>query len=556
MNNKIIILISILFWGINLAAQDDQKPEEGIQNESIEVVKLYEPILAKAKKIDFSPDPLTIKSETPVYNDYQVPNKFLTLKFDPPSLKPLALKSRSNKNDVNDGSIYTCWLKAGFGNHLTPLLDFSCNTRKANSNIMGMNIKHLSSRLKGDYPQDFMENEGKFFGKFFTNSNYFNVDVNFEHDRFFFYGFDKADTLLYPIEKSDARIIYNAIPINLEFGNKTDLRSNFHYKANLNYHYFWSNYSMTEHYIGFNTAIEKDFDSGLGVGLNMKTDYASSTDTILASFEQRTPFAFNAIPHLYYKKAFGIVKLGASLIVDQTEFLPFPYIYAEGHAIEKYLTVYAGLEKNYRFNNFKSMSDMNPFIGQSQELTNTIDRSIFGGFKGNLGSNFTYDLGIESVESQNQLLFNNYAFDTTQFQSIYEPEFNKFAVKTTLSYVPTSRTNISLTAAYNNYSSTINEEAWHMPALNIDLGMNFALSNKLNVGSDIMYFAKTYARNPEGEAVKIKNIFDINLSANYQINSNFYLFADANNIINSKYQRFLNYPSYGFNAIGGVILRF
>jgi len=558
MNHRIIIIIliiAILFSGINVFAQDE-KPDPAIQNESIEVGKLYQPILAKAKKINFSPDAMQIKSETPVYNDYQVPNKFLTLKFDPPSLKPLALKKTRTAVDPNDGSIYSCWLKAGFGNNLTPLVDFSCNTRKANSNIMGVNLKHLSSRLKGDYPQDFMENEGKVFGKFFTESSYLNVDVNFEHDRFFYYGFDKGDTLIYPNDKKDIRVIYNAIPINLEFGNKTDLLSKIHYKTNLNYHYFWSNIGMTEHYIGFDSYITKDFDSGLGVGLNLKTDYSSSTDSLLASFDQRTPFAFNAIPHLYYKKPFGLIKAGASLIVDQTEFVPFPYIYAEGHIIEKYLTVYAGLEKNYRFNNYKFISDANPFIGPSHDLTNTINRSIYGGFKGNVGSNFSFDIGIESAEIQNQLLFNNYAFDTTQFRVIYDPEVSKFAVKSTLAYLLNSRSNISLTTTYNKYSASENEKVWHLPALNLDLGMNFALTNKLNVGSDIMYFAKIYARNSDGNVVNLKNIFDVNLSVDYQINQNFYLFADANNIINSKYQRFLNYPSYGFNAFGGVILRF
>jgi outer membrane cobalamin receptor len=49
---------------------------------------------------------------------------------------------------------------------------------------------------------------------------------------------------------------------------------------------------------------------------------------------------------------------------------------------------------------------------------------------------------------------------------------------------------------------------------------------------------------------------DLSLGAEFRINSHFTAFTDLNNIFGRNYQRWHNYPVYGFNAILGVIARF
>ena len=55
---------------------------------------------------------------------------------------------------------------------------------------------------------------------------------------------------------------------------------------------------------------------------------------------------------------------------------------------------------------------------------------------------------------------------------------------------------------------------------------------------------------------KLKGSTDISAGAEFKINSKFSAWLDLNNILNNKYQRWNNYPVYGLNVIGGVIVHF
>ena len=62
----------------------------------------------------------------------------------------------------------------------------------------------------------------------------------------------------------------------------------------------------------------------------------------------------------------------------------------------------------------------------------------------------------------------------------------------------------------------------------------------------------TETRNVE----KLNGIVDINLSANYNLNKYVGFFVNLNNIAFQKYQRYYLYPSYGLQALGGVVLTY
>ena len=51
-------------------------------------------------------------------------------------------------------------------------------------------------------------------------------------------------------------------------------------------------------------------------------------------------------------------------------------------------------------------------------------------------------------------------------------------------------------------------------------------------------------------------VLDVNALANYKINDNFDLFAEAKNLLNQKYDIWNQYPAYGLQLRGGVIVKF
>ena len=54
----------------------------------------------------------------------------------------------------------------------------------------------------------------------------------------------------------------------------------------------------------------------------------------------------------------------------------------------------------------------------------------------------------------------------------------------------------------------------------------------------------------------LKGGTDISAGAEFKINKQFSAWLDFDNILNSKYERWNNYPVYGLQVIGGILIHF
>ena len=54
----------------------------------------------------------------------------------------------------------------------------------------------------------------------------------------------------------------------------------------------------------------------------------------------------------------------------------------------------------------------------------------------------------------------------------------------------------------------------------------------------------------------INSFIDVNLNGGYHFNDKFSAFLKANNILNTKYQRFANFDTQGFQILGGITYKF
>jgi hypothetical protein len=63
-------------------------------------------------------------------------------------------------------------------------------------------------------------------------------------------------------------------------------------------------------------------------------------------------------------------------------------------------------------------------------------------------------------------------------------------------------------------------------------------------------------RNQENQPNFTDILFDLNVGASAQLTQNVGLFLDVNNILNNRRERWLNYPIFGINVLGGLTLRF
>jgi outer membrane receptor protein involved in Fe transport len=55
---------------------------------------------------------------------------------------------------------------------------------------------------------------------------------------------------------------------------------------------------------------------------------------------------------------------------------------------------------------------------------------------------------------------------------------------------------------------------------------------------------------------RLNGVFDLNLGVSYDYNKTFGFFLNINNVTSARYFRWYNYPTYGFNVLGGLNIRF
>jgi hypothetical protein len=101
--------------------------------------------------------------------------------------------------------------------------------------------------------------------------------------------------------------------------------------------------------------------------------------------------------------------------------------------------------------------------------------------------------------------------------------------------------------------------AYQLPVLETNFTVKYQLK-QLILKSEIYFNAGVpYKEILSNENKMLNGLFDINFSASYWIGKkkqNFGLFAEINNILNNKNERWYLYPQIGFNARAGILLKF
>jgi outer membrane cobalamin receptor len=113
----------------------------------------------------------------------------------------------------------------------------------------------------------------------------------------------------------------------------------------------------------------------------------------------------------------------------------------------------------------------------------------------------------------------------------------------------TDKIQSDLNVQYTNYANLGNLlYAYHRPNIQIALKNTIKVLPKFNVLPELYYLGGLYGFNPRTQkASTLDNILDINVKGEYAITEKFTASLSANNILGKNYQRYLFYPTQGFN---------
>ncbi len=180
---------------------------------------------------------------------------------------------------------------------------------------------------------------------------------------------------------------------------------------------------------------------------------------------------------------------------------------------------------------------------------------IYAGFRGNV-----WDLQYEAKAGYRQVDDLAYFVQHKEDSRFFKVGYDTATVIFVHGQVGTQvLENLSATATVivNSIDPKNEAKPWMLPTLQFNLSAKYkALADKLTVKADLFFGNGMSFKLADGTADKGNQLFDVSIGGDYMFSENFGAFIMLNNLAFNKYKVYQDYPTFGLNAVGGIIARF
>lgn len=542
-------LYKVLFLGFGIGlvntsfAQKDTTGKGGVT-----IVSSFKPVLREAAKINFNatpPSPDTTKAKL----NYEIPNQNLVLGYQPGSLKPLALAIDSVEKFNNSS-----YIKAGFGSLRTPYIQAGISLGDGETAGLNIYAKHVASESKRDF-QKFSSTNIKLSGYFKSGNNLqWDAGLGMKRDRTYKYGYLPA-ALVFPPDS--LKQSFQTISGRVAFHNINKTEFGLTYAPEVKIDVFTDNLKNSESNTVLNVPLQKTIGKEFAVNLGITFD--------LTRFSPENKSAVNNTmyyisPSVLYKTAQLNIQAGIRPSWDNSKFKMFPNILADVSTQDKRFTFQAGWTGYIRKTTYQYLAGENPWLWLPGTLRNTWIEERFAGFKGTVGDHFSYAAKVGFNKLNNQPLFINdtsAAGDGKSFQVVYEDKMNVVNFSGELGYNVGEKFSMITGLIFNQYSGFQSQaKAWGMIPLELKTNLRLQIIKDLWLKTDLFAWSGSQYLKKDNTPAKLDGAFDLNAGLEFKITKNINLWTQFNNLFNKEYQRWNQYPVYGFNFVGGVVFSF
>ena len=535
-------------------AQEPKKnwPTDGeIENVEIEIVKEREITLPQAdRNFEKIPPRPSEPIKPPIKYDFKS-FSFQAPQINP-QIRPLKLKQQE------PSTIYGGFLRVGFGNYTSPLLEAYYNTRKDKNKLVGAHLYHASSD-KG--PVD-GRNSGSgssgisVFGRSFTKGISLSGNVGYENRTTHFYGYEEG----VEVDASDIKQSFSLFKLAGALSNAKN--SDFSYKLGAGVSFMSDKYDAkeTEFDIDFSSAYEVNEDSKINIKgdyyyINRKDQNVSKNGRSL--FVVSPSYAFTPVENL--KLSVGLIAAFENDTIDSKSVHVYPDIrasYPLSPSVEAVASLSGGMEKV----SLQSLSYENMWLAPNVPIfhTNkTFDLNV--ALHAKLGPKVSAHSGLAIANLKNWYYFVNTDADQAKFTTVYDggSGTKRANLYGAVSYVQSEVAKFMLRADLYRYSTARLAEAWHRPTYKVTATAFYNLYQKFLFNLDIIAQGGMKAQEPiTKNVVKLDAAFDLNFKTEYLFSQSFSAFIQLNNIASSKYPTYLYYPVRGFQLMAGITWSF
>lgn len=459
--------------------------------------------------------------------------------------------------------LYRSLIKAGFGTYTTPYGEFWINSLRTKEVVYGVHFKHLSSssHLKDVGYSGYSDNEGEIFAKKFYKKHTLTGEFNYKRNVVHFYGYDTTENnLTKDFTKQRYQLFEPVVKLQSHYTDSTKIN---HF-VKLGYYNLSDIYNVAENNVKLNTLLntyinkERLFVAFDADYYNHKLPHDTFNDVIV----KLNPY-FEA--HGKKWKA----DIGVSAVLDvfdrqnTAKFYFYPQLNAQFDIYESIIIPYAGINGGLQKNSLRSLTNENPFIKASVNYRNTNTKfNVFGGLKGNISSNLSYDAKVaySVIDSLNYFVvdYSDASTPDNKFNVIYD-NTNVLNVGGQIKYQYKEKIHFIAKGNYWMYKPKNLTRAYHKPDFDLTFSAIYNLKSKIIIKADVFVIGNQYALtevqngfNYSQEPKLLKGVGDINLGAEYRYSKMMSFFVNFNNIANMRYYRWEKYPSQRFNLMVGL----
>jgi len=536
-------------------------------NEEVTVTAAYEPSIPDANKINIEPPESETAVPLPAMTYSNRPEQMLvTLK--PENIAPVKLMGEPMKK------LYRNYVRAGYGTYLTPFLDLYAGSLRSKSNALGLHLKHLSSagEIEGYPIADNSLNMAELYGMKFLDNHTLSAEAGVRRNVVHHYGFEEElfneNSVPYSYNYNDSDLKQRFTRINALIGinSKYKEETRLNHFASVGFNSLSDKFDTKENTIIFNAGADKRFElfsftDYQKIGLDAKVNYTNYKDSLLT--QNSTLISINPFISTSFNEYSLKAGLKINFVLDSvSKAYLFPFVEGSLRIIDDALVVHAGITGDIKRQSYNELSDINPFVNSILPLDYTREKfTFYAGVRARAGSSIDLSALIKSSIVDNAYFFVN---DYTRVP------FNRFTIVHDNGRVLNARFEAQyhtaehiIIKAYTEleyWSLDSLKHAYHMPDLKFGINASYQIQNKVIVRADVAARGKQMAlvvnESDQYEDKELKGFADISLGIEYRYTKQLSGFINFNNITNTRYFLWNNYPSYRFNLMAGIAYTF
>ena len=531
-------VLSLVFIGSTSLVAQSTDDEDAIKSEDIIIVKDYKVDIQNAKKIAVEL-PLILDSVKRKKLTYTPPTYLLKLNYP-----PLHLKAATHISQYDRG-LSENYLKIGIGNQKSFLLDGGYITWPFSKGTAGIHIGHQSQTGNIEHQRNDIGHI-RAVGSYRLKQSVAHASIGYNSHKTFFYGYNHSDT---SFTKDQIRQKGRLFSMDLEWNSSPNHTAALNYENRIKAYHFSDIYNLKE--AGIDLSVQ------FGYTFNESNEIITHTALQHTNTKQLTTQAQTNLllsPTYKFQNDNWLLKGGLTINNYNNNWFLFPSIYTQTKLLEGQVDFYTYWHRALEVQTANNLFFSNPYIQQNISLTYTTTEERKAGIKGTLWDAVHYNTFIGSHVVKNQALFVSDSGTPNRFDVVYDPRMQITQLHLAAGAQFDRFVNLHTETNIRVYEPEIEEKAWHLPAIDFTLNINYQVTDNFSVTPSLQLVGKRYAKGINNVANELDPFVLVGLRADIKISKMISAYLTSNNLLNNQYVIWDNYAGYGAFIQAGIKL--